>query len=577
MIASDLKAIPQPSMRVTRLRVTNFRSIADETIIQFRSPHAVLAGANNAGKSNLLTALEWALRHSFRLRPHVDDYFDPTNAIEIEATIADVDEDDKRGLFALCTNNQQRGALASSDDPEISIKLVITPIEPTTHAGDEDDGDPAQISLDISLWGFPVRKRVRDTRAGIAHLLVVSPHRRVGDDLSASRWTPYGQLMKDVLEESPRFEAVQGLLDNANQEIAAAFAAQTEKLLADARVVGYVDDISFQLTREGNPVELLRNLEVLVTDSGRRISLDRIGTGTQSAVIIGMLELVLRAKSAQARIFVVEEPDAFIHPHGIRRLAAFVKRIASEASTQVVLSTHSPALLTTLVPGEIVRVEKRDDCTQVFQASGAISDQSFARYINQETAEMFFARRVVLVEGATERFLLPPLSELVKRESDTVDFSRSCTSVIDMNGKSSVVAYLRLLREFSIDARAILDSDFLGGQDCDRLVKYLRSLGAVIDDANLEALRQDLLKNGIAVLSQGEIEDYVPVSDVASASGRSEDDVTKALASHSKSSDAFKKLFGTGKPQYGQELASYYVAKQEVPSELRRLIDWAGA
>jgi hypothetical protein len=113
----------------------------------------------------------------------------------------------------------------------------------------------------------------------------------VGDDLSASRWTPYGELMKAVLEQSPRFETLQGLLGDVNQEITEAFVEQTTKLLSDARVVGYVDDISFQLTKEVNPVELLRNLEIVVTDSGRTISLERLGTGTQSAVIIGRARL----------------------------------------------------------------------------------------------------------------------------------------------------------------------------------------------------------------------------------------------------------------------------------------------
>ena len=567
-------------MRVVELRVENFRSIGSEATIRFRSSHAVLTGANNAGKSNLLSALEWVLAHQWQLRPHIDDFFNPTKAIEIEAVLGDVQNDDLPSLYALCTNQQQRGALKGKSDPIISIKLTVAPIDQPATSGDDagagGEMEPGKISLEISLWSFAVRKKVRDVRAAMVHLLVVSPHRRIGDDLSASRWTPYGKLMKELLEESPRFETLQGLLGTVNQEITEAFVDQTTKLLADARVVGYVDDVSFQLTKEGNPVELLRNLEIVVTDAGRKISLDRLGTGTQSAVIIGMLELVLKGKRSRSKVFVVEEPDAFIHPHGIRRLAELIERIASEPSAQVLLSTHSPALLTTLVPGEIVRVEKRDGQTEVFQASGAISDQSFARYINQETAEMFFARRVILVEGATERFLLPPLSGLVKRNGQTVEFGRSCTSVIDMGGKSSAVAYLKLLHEFSIDARVILDNDFLGGVACTHLVKYLRGRGVTIDDSDPETLRAELLKQGIAVLSKGEIENYIPVGDVASASGRTEQEVSAALAKHTKPSDAFKDLFGTGKPQYAQALAAQYRLKKAVPGDLDRLIAWAG-
>jgi hypothetical protein len=62
-------------------------------------------------------------------------------------------------------------------------------------------------------------------------------------------------------------------------------------MLADAQVVSYVEDVAFQLTRENNPAELLRYLEIVVTESGgRETNLARMGTGTQSAVIIAMLE-----------------------------------------------------------------------------------------------------------------------------------------------------------------------------------------------------------------------------------------------------------------------------------------------
>jgi predicted ATP-dependent endonuclease of OLD family len=564
-------------MRIVELQVSNFRSVAGKETIRFRSSHAVLAGANNAGKSNLISALDWALHHyPYRLRPHPDDYYDPARAIEIEAVVGDIDADDKSGLFALCSNKQQRGALGSDDDPKISIKLTAAPIQPAPDEGAEDV-DPGQVKLEISLWGFPVHRRVTDVRARLVQLLIVSPHRRVDSDLSASRWTPYGELMKSVLRDSSQFESLENLLGDVNEKITEAFGDQKARLLADARVVAYVEDVAFQLTKESDPVELLRNLEIMVTDSGRKISLDRLGTGTQSAVIIGMLELVLRAKESRMKLFAIEEPDAFIHPHGIRRLASLLKRIAAEPSAQVLLSTHSPALVTTLLPGDIVRVEKRDGRTKVFQAAGEITDRNFARYINQDTAEIFFARRAILVEGPTERFLLPPLSELVERDRKSMDFGRSGTSVIDMGGKSGVVPYLKLLREFSIEARALLDDDFLGGADCKKLVAYLQSRGDKVDDSDPKKLRSSLAKLGVVVLSKGEIEDYVPLPDVAAASGKSESEVSAVLGRTAKTSDAFKQIFDTNKPQYAQILAAHYVSEEEVPKDLDRIIGWAGS
>src|SRR5581483_2822841 len=223
--------------------------------------------------------------------------------------------------------------------------------------------------------------------------------------------------------------------DDLNQKIQDVFAEEKSVLLSDARVVSYVDDIDFQLTKESNPAELLRYLEVFVTEEGRRSNITRFGTGTQSAVIIGMLELVLRQKTSLVRVFAVEEPDAFVHPHGVRRLAGLVQSIGGNLGIQVILSTHSPALVAGLPPRDIVRVEKRAGQTVVFQSPGTLSDPDFARFVNQDTAEMFFAKRVILVEGDTERFLLPPISTLLTVQGKPADFDVRQISVVLMHSK----------------------------------------------------------------------------------------------------------------------------------------------
>jgi hypothetical protein len=88
------------------------------------------------------------------------------------------------------------------------------------------------------------------------------------------------------------------------------------------------------------------------------------------------------------------------------------------------------------------------------------------------------------------------------------------------------------------------------------LVTHLRDRGATIDDSSEESLRRDLLSEQIVVLSEGEIEDYIPDTDVAAASGKDLAVVQRILASHGKRSSGFTALFGTGKPQYAMTLAN---------------------
>jgi predicted ATP-dependent endonuclease of OLD family len=285
-----------------------------------------------------------------------------------------------------------------------------------------------------------------------------------------------------------------------------------------------------------------------------------------------MLELVLRSKTSWSKIFCIEEPDSFIHPHGVRRLASLVKRIDEDASAQVILTTHSPSLLATLPPRDIVRVDKTDGHTVVTQSPGTLADPVFARFVNQDSAEMFFARRVVLVEGLTERFLLPPLSGLVVDRGQSLDFDTRQMSLVDLQGKTNVVNFLKILDEFGIEARAVLDNDFLGDTTCGSLVAYLRSKGKTVEDSTSTKLRAALWSAGILVLSKGEIENYVPEADVASVSGRSLSDVQAEFNSEPKRSRSFRRLFGSAKPLYAQQLAEYYLQAGAVPSDIERLI-----
>lgn len=285
-----------------------------------------------------------------------------------------------------------------------------------------------------------------------------------------------------------------------------------------------------------------------------------------------MLELSLRSKTSNVRIFTIEDPDSFIHPHGVRHLAKLIRRIGDEDGCQVFLTTPSTALVAGLAPRDIVRVEKRDGMTRVFQATGTLGDPAFARYINSESAEMFFARRVVLVEGDTERFLLPPLATMLTESGRALDFDQRRISVLSMDTKDNVVNYLKILDEFEIDVFAVLDRDFIGGGTCKSLVGYLRAKGLTIDDSSEAQLRQDLTAQRIFVLSKGETEDYIPDVDVASCTGVSIATVRAEIAKAPKTSNAFKRMFHSGKPAYGRQLAEFYARQGRVPTALEPLI-----
>jgi len=568
-------------MRITKISIKNYKSFSDTGgTINFYGPLSLFVGKNNAGKSNIFSALNLILgtKNPNYIKIEEADFFDKTKPIEIELTIGEITNEDKNELFGLPNlTKKQKGALASKNLDEIKIIFSFQHYL-QNETGDleiEERGIEAEQEqrqqFEIKLWGFTIRRKVEDVRLALIRMLKVPAVRDVSDELSSSKWTYYGQLMKDILEDSPQYREVKILLNQINSKIQEVFTTQKSHLLAGAKVVSYVDDINFELTKEGNPSELLRNLEVFITESNRKVNIQSTGTGTQSAIIIAILELALKNKPARHRLFCVEEPEIFIHPHGIRYLGELLRKIATDNKTQVIVSSHSPLLITTFSPQEIIRVDKANGVTKIFQPTlTSLPDEHFKRFINAESAEMFFSDKVILVEGDTEKHLLPALGRITlidENDNNYCDFDKANIGIIKLNGKDNLINFIRVLEAFEIPFLALLDNDFLQSSWCKKVCQKLN-----IQNSNNPNLITELKNNNIIVNTKGETEDLIPDDELAKITGKTVQDIKNIKNNFKKTSEAFagsdrktNGIFNKGKTAYAIEIADYYERQQKHP------------
>lgn len=557
-------------MRITELTIKNYRSFDPVgQIIKFPTAHCALVGKNNAGKSNIFSALNLVLgaKNPAYIKFEEDDYFDINLPIEIKVVISDITEDNKNILFALPNlTKQQKGALNSKiSNGEADITFLLRKnYEYIPLDEDEDQAGESQDTFEIKLWGFNVYRKKEDIRKFLIRMLLVPAVRDYKNELSASKWTQYGQLMKSVLEDSPQYAEIKSDLQNLNEKIQEIFKSEKEKLLKSARIVSYVDDISFQLTKENHPSELLRNLEIFIKEGGKLFNIDYVGTGTQSAIIIGILELALKNKSTKNRLFCIEEPEAFIHPHGIRYLGSLIKNISSEQNTQVIISTHSLSLTANFEPKEIIKVDKENGKT-VIKQDPSFDVVHFRRFIHQDNAELFFSDRVILVEGPTEKHLFNNLDKITKQnpadpDSEDCNFDRINVGIIRMDSVDSIVNYIKILSAFGIEYCAIVDKDFvLDPSKQNKLKELCREIGVNYQDDNIPQLINDLKSKNFLVNTKGEIEDLFPDQDIANITGKNISDIQKIKSKYpNKTSKAFKELFGTGKAEYAIQIADFY-------------------
>jgi len=214
--------------------------------------------------------------------------------------------------------------------------------------------------------------------------------------------------------------------------------------------------------------------QVWIND-GVRTDIRRKGHGLQRALTFALIKVISdnlkaeREKAAPEQIatrsasastyFILEEPELYLHPQAQRALFDSLVSL-SESKNQVVMCTHSSALIDVNRYKSICIVKKDSDVvgTQVCQCTDDIftgnKKQNFnlSYWINPDRSELFFAKRVLLVEGPTDKTLIPWLAKRLR-------VFRFDYTVIDCGSKNNIPLYCQLLNKFKIPYIAIYDKD----------------------------------------------------------------------------------------------------------------------
>lgn len=526
-------------MKLDRITVKNFKSVPPAGVeINFTSGLVVLVGKNNAGKSNILeaTGLLFGSKNPRYIAVPPDRFNDPAQDIVIEAEFSGVTWGDGKHLGfsdSQCGSLTHEGKRVQTAAGHITFRLTIPPVASGEADPGDDEGDEGaerKRSFEVFLANRYELKRNEEFRKALIKYLVVPSVRDHSELLAPSTWTAYGNMLRAILSESDKLGDLQTLIDDASRQLQAILKQEATTLTKCAKTTAYVDNIDFQLTKDGNLLELLRNLSVSVSYGSRTEDISLCGTGTQSAVIIGVLELCLRHRSRTGiRLFVVEEPELFLHPHAQRHVADLLRRIAREQSSQVILTTHAASVLAQTDMLDVVRVDRSGDgatrCLRIEAAPERID--AWERTLTAETCEMFFADRVGLVEGPSESILLPRIAKRITAGDKALcDLDRRNVSVVNVGGKERFKVFTELLDQVQVEWRIITDRDAISG---DTLATF-KARSGVEPTAPVKDQAVALRKVGVAVLSKGEIEDYYPLAALAELAGCSESEAEQAIA-----------------------------------------------
>ncbi len=495
-------------MKLRRLRIRNFRSIIDADIEIH--DYTMIVGANNAGKSNLLGAL----RAFYEESKWSNDDLPKKNANGeeswVELTFALTDDEwgnlaDKykeegavgnrltvRRYFASkewVKSNQSNiyGVVRGEPDKELFYgarnvgtaklgRLIYIPAL-TTAADQMRTTGPSPLR---DMINFMLKRVVADSPA----------YKEVE--------TAFGKLNEEARGDDGFLAKITSPINEALRHWEVQFEMSVNSV--------NTDDIAKNLVKHGFADAMLGDTV---------LTLDRYGHGFQRSFLYELIKLAPAfqdKKKAEKKDFdpdftliLFEEPEAFLHPAQQENMAYHLRRLGSGEGQQVIVTSHSPIFVGKVSDGlcQIVRVRRAEGmsvcgqlgqetltdilgeggtlkkCLEDYVADPAIADDKkkearnllkhsphdediaaqeekfrYQLWLDSERASMFFADRVLLVEGATEKALLGWLLAL-----DWHDLTRYRVAVVDVMGKFNFHRYIALLEGFGVPYGLMLDDD----------------------------------------------------------------------------------------------------------------------
>lgn len=422
---------------IKKLIIENFRSIKKQEIEL--SQINAFVGPNNAGKSNIMKALNLIIGETWPSKRSFDDKdffnYEKSNPIKIEVHF-----------------DSPLTPIKGCNSLAYGFRLTFDGDDTEYHAID-NNGNVLKYFNDKDI---KVSNQLRDE----VPLMYLGLDRQASQQIKATQWTLYGKLLKNIEKgiSSTNKEQFRKGIDSSYNSNIYPYLKDMEGILKDyvKEHTGLYLNLRLSIL---DPMETLNNLRPYLQEmqSSMEFDAEDMGAGTQSALAIA-IALAYAKIVRNSVIIAIEEPELYLHPHGCRNFYKLLKELSQEG-IQIVYTTHERSFVDMSNFQSIHLVRKESGETKVCSAIGKnISSEDEiknASKFDENLNEVFFANHVVLVEGFSDKIACRLALEKLE-----VDPDKESISIIDCGGIKTINPIASVLKNFfNIPTYALVDED----------------------------------------------------------------------------------------------------------------------
>ena len=498
-------------MKIRSVLVHNFRSIK-ETKIDLEN-YSLLVGENNAGKTNVITALR---------------IFYEDNGIKFEENrdFPKFPTDDESWVeIEFLTTAEEQSTLKEGYKSKDNVLRVRRYLKSDQRLKSRQSNIYGYENGALSSNLFYGAKKISQAKLG--KVIYIPDVSTTNEALKLSGPSPFRDMVnfifKKVVSNSPTFQSLNVIIDKFNSDFMAESSEDGISLNA------LKDEINKNLGTWGvdfgmrvnqlQPQEVVKSLfSYYLVDKvlSKDVDINSLGQGLQRHLIYTLIKLsseyVEKEEGAKVNfspdftLLLFEEPEAFLHPSQQVQLNISLNKLSSGMGQQVLISTHSPIFVSRNIDDlkSLLSVKKQDAMTTIFQLRSddvaKLLDDNFSLFkafseiltepnskpslkskiegrklgqrkpdvekkleeealkyfmwLDAERAASFFAKHVIICEGATEKVAFDYLMS-----NSLNDFVDRHIYVLDTMGKFNLHRYMNLFGMLGITHSVLYDRD----------------------------------------------------------------------------------------------------------------------